>query len=157
VIRPVNIYNMAQVFRGGSAVAVIGLGIVWLALAAPAQTEQKFKTRLAPVPRDTPMLATVAGIGSAAAVLSGTKLSVTGTFEGLKSPATTARVYQGKAIGVRGPVAFDLTVTPAVSGSISGSSDLTAGQVENLKKGKFYIQIDSEKAPGGNFWGWLGH
>jgi hypothetical protein len=34
---------------------------------------------------------------------------------------------------------------------------LSADQVDSLKKGKFYIQINSEKAPEGNLWGWLMH
>ena len=34
-------------------------------------------------------------------------------------------------------------------------SNLTAEQVESLRKGKLYIQIDSEKASDGNLWGWL--
>jgi hypothetical protein len=39
---------------------------------------------------DGGMRNTVAGTGSATAVLTGTKLAVTGTFDGLLSPATTA-------------------------------------------------------------------
>lgn len=103
------------------------------------------------------MRATVAGMGSATAVLTGTKLSVSGTFTGLKSPATAARVYEGEVMGVRGPAVFDLTATPAVSGSISGSFDLSAAQEEGLRQGRFYIRIDSEKAPDGDLRGWLLH
>ena len=40
-------------------------------------------------------------------------------------------------------------------GSFFGSFDLSADQVESLRQGKFYVQIDSEKAPEGNLWGWL--
>ena len=47
---------------------------------------------------------TVAGAGSASAVLAGTKLTITGTFEGLRSPATAARLHNGLARGVRGAV-----------------------------------------------------
>jgi hypothetical protein len=59
------------------------------------------------------------------------------------------------AAGVRGPAIQDLTVSKATSGTISGSVDLTAPQVESLKKGGLYIQIQSEKAPDGVIWGWL--
>jgi hypothetical protein len=58
---------------------------------------------------------------------------------------------------VRGPVAFDLTVTKATSGTIEGSFDLSPEQLEDLKKNRFYVQIHSEKAPDGNLWGWLMH
>ncbi len=132
------------------ALAAIGLGLIWA--AAP---EEKFHTRLAPVALDATMRATVAGTGSASAVLSGAKLTVNGTFEGLVSPATTAHLHLSRVAGVRGPAVFDLTVTHATTGSVSGSFDLSPDQVEALRKGRFYIQIHSEKAPDGNLWGWL--
>jgi CHRD domain-containing protein len=132
------------------ALLAIGLGLVWA--AAP---EEKFHTRLAPVAMDATMRATVAGTGSATATLSGTKLTVSGTFEGLVSPATIAHLHLSRVAGVRGPMVFDLTVTHAIAGSVSGSFDLSPDQVEALRKGRFYIQIHSEKAPDGNLWGWL--
>jgi len=42
-----------------------------------------------------------------------------------------------------------------MNGTLSGSFDLTPDQIESLKKGKWYVQIHSEKAPDGNLWGWL--
>jgi len=135
-----------------AATAALGLGLVWA--AAP---EEKFHTRLAPVAMDATMRATVAGIGSATATLSGSKLTVNGTFEGLLSPATAAHLHLSRVAGVRGPAVFDLTVSHATNGSVSGSFDLSPDQVEALKKGRFYIQIHSEKAPDGNLWGWLMH
>jgi hypothetical protein len=88
-------------------------------------------------------------------VLSGSKLTITGSFDGLRSAATTAELHSAVAAGVRGPAIHDLTVSKATSGSISGSVDLTGPQVESLKKGGLYIQIQSEKAPEGVIWGWL--
>jgi len=139
------------------AAAAIGVGFIWLGTSLAAQTEEKFHTRLAPVSLDASMRANVAGTGLASAVLNGTKLTVTGTFEGLRSPATVAHLHLSRVAGVRGPVVFDLNVSPATSGTISGSFDLSADQIESLKKGRFYIQIHSEKAPDGNLWGWLMH
>ena len=133
----------------------LAVSLAWLAVIAAAQPEEKFKTRLAPVAMDITMRANIAGTGSASAVLSGNKLSVTGSFEGLRSPATAANLHLGLATGVRGPAVFDLTVSRAISGSVTGAFDLTPEQAESLKKGKFYIQINSEKAPEGNLWGWL--
>jgi len=126
-----------------------------IAMGAGAQSPETYKTRLAPVAIDVAMKSTIAGLGSATAVLTGTKLSVNGTFEGLKSNATMAHIHQGSAPGVRGPKLLDLTVTKAMSGNLSGAFDLTPEQVERLKKGNWYIQIHSEKAPDGNLWGWL--
>jgi hypothetical protein len=126
-----------------------------LAVSAVAQSPETFKTRLAPVAMDAAMKSTIAGTGSATATLTGTKFTVNGTFEGLKSNATMAHIHQGTAPGVRGPKLLDLTVTKSLSGTLSGSFDLTPDQIESLKKGKWYVQIHSEKAPEGNLWGWL--
>ena len=91
------------------------------------------------------------------AVLSGTKLSITGTFEGLKSPATIAQVHKSPVRGVRGPVVFELAVakTDASSGTLSGAFDVTPLQIADLEKGRLYVQLHSEKAPDGNLAGWL--
>jgi hypothetical protein len=128
---------------------------VVLACSLAAQTQERFKGRLSPVPVEAKTRADITGVGSISAVLAGTKLSVTGSFEGLRGPATEAHVHQGPVTGVRGAAVLDLTVTKATSGAISGSFDLTPQQIESLKKGRLYIQIASEKAPDGNLWGWL--
>jgi hypothetical protein len=122
-----------------------------------AQPPKTFKGRIAPVPIDVSMQATIAGTGSVTAVVTGTKLSIMGTFEGLKSPATIAQLHKSPIRGVRGPVLFDLAVTKtdAASGTLSGTFDLTALQIADLEKGRLYVQLHSEKAPDGNLWGWL--
>jgi hypothetical protein len=127
------------------------------AAALTAQQPKTFKARLSPVPIDVSMQATVAGGGAVSAVLTGTRLAVTGTFDGLKSPATIAQVHKSPVRGVRGPNVLDLTVTrtDAASGTFSGSFDLTALQIADLEKGRLYVQLHSEKAPDGNLWGWL--
>jgi hypothetical protein len=133
--------------------------LLWLAGAAAltAQQPKTFHARLSPVPIDVSMQATVAGSGSVSAVLTGTKLSLTGTFDGLKSPATTAQIHKGPTRGVRGPNVLDLVVskTDGASGTISGTFTLTSIQVADLEKGRLYVQLHSEKAPDGNLWGWL--
>jgi hypothetical protein len=142
--------------------AVMAAGVAFWGLNAfelhlPAQTQEKYKTRLSPISMDASMRADIAGVGTASAVLTGTKLTVSGSFEGLRSPATIAQLRDGRGTGVRGPVAFDLTVTKATTGSIEGSFDLNPEQIQDLKKNRFYVQIHSEKAPDGNLWGWLMH
>ena len=69
------------------------------------------------------------------AVLAGSKLTVTGTFDGMHSAATAAQLHQGVATGVPGAAIQELTVSKAMGGAISGSGDLTASQVEALRKG----------------------
>jgi hypothetical protein len=136
--------------------AVAALAAAFFAGApAVAQAPATFKVRLSPVPMDAAMRTTVAGLGNATATLQGTKLTVTGSFDGLKSPATIAQIHTSVAAGVRGPAILDLTVSKATSGMVTGSVDLTPEQVASLRKGQLYIQIHSQKAPDGNLWGWL--
>jgi len=138
-------------------VAVLGTTVLFtlLAFAGSVQGQDKYKVRLATVAMDGGMRSTVAGTGSATAVLTGAKLTITGTYDGLLSPATAARVHRGPAMGVRGASFAELTVTKAPKGTISGSIDLAPEQVRALNAGQLYIQISSEKAPDGNLWGWF--
>jgi DNA-binding transcriptional regulator YdaS (Cro superfamily) len=144
--------------RRGFTVVVVGAAILLVAHTAGAQTAEKsgdnFKARLSVVPIDVSMMPTIAGSGSLTAVLAGRKLTITGTFEGLRSPATVAQIHRGPK-GIRGPAVFDLAVTKATSGTVSGSLDLTPAQIEELRSGRLYVQIHSERAPDGNLWGWL--
>jgi hypothetical protein len=137
------------------AVFLVAVVFVWLAPRGAAQNQQKFRVRLATVPMDGGMRDAVAGAGAASAVLAGTRLTINGTFGGLRSPGTAARLHSGPATGVRGPSVAELTVSRATSGTISGSLDLTPVQVQSLQKGRLYIQVSSEKAPDGNLWGWI--
>jgi CHRD domain len=137
------------------AVFLIAVVSVVFAQYGAAQGQERYKARLATVPMDGGMRETVAGTGAATAVLAGTKLTINGTFEGLRSPATAARLHGGLTKGVRGAALGDLTVSKAMSGTITGSVDLTPEQVQGLKNGRLYLQISSEKAPEGNLWGWL--
>jgi hypothetical protein len=138
-------------FDGRVAVAVIGIAFA-LSLAAQSDT---FKAALSPLPADAKTRPELAGSGSVSAVLSGTKLAITGSFEGLLSAATTASLHSAPAAGVRGPAISDFTISKATSGTITGSIDLTPAQLASLHKGGLYIQIHSEKAPNGVLWGWL--
>jgi hypothetical protein len=100
----------------------------------------------------------VTGKGAATGTLTGRKLSITGTFEGLPASATIARLHQGIAKGARGAAITDLTISKGASGTLSGSVDLTQPQVDALRQGKLYIQVHGEKgvAPdNSNLWGWL--
>jgi hypothetical protein len=126
-----------------------------MAVSLSAQATKSFKTRLSPVPIDVTMQATIAGSGTVTALLAGSKLTLTGTFEGLKSPATTAKLRKSPTRGVRGPELYDLTVTQATSGSIGGTVDLTPPQIADLQAGRLYVQVNSERAAEGNLWGWL--
>jgi hypothetical protein len=137
----------------------IGMVVQLCGISLLAQSGDNFKARLAPVPALNPLtVPMVAGIGSATATLSGKKLTVSGTFDKLASPATVAHLSMGQVTGVRGTSIFDLTVSKTgtgTSGTISGTFDLTAEQVDALKKGRLYVQLHSEGVPNGHLMGWL--
>jgi len=123
-----------------------------------AQTGDTYTVRLGWVPTTPADRPNVIGKGSATATLSGRRLTIGGTFEGLAAPATVARLHQGIAKGARGATISDLTVTQSASGKLSGLVDLTPDQVEALKQGKLYIQLHTGKGvppDGSTLWGWL--
>ena len=142
---------MCRLFIGLTACA----GLLLLAAPGVSQNTERYRVRLTTVPMDGGMRNTVAGNGSASATLAGAKLSITGTFDGLKSPATSAQLHSGVAKGVRGNPVADLEITKSTKGSISGSVDLTPDQLKGLRDGRFYTEVASEKAPEGNLWGWI--
>jgi len=136
-------------------VAVRVMGFACCAVALSAAQEEIFKTRLSATPADARTRASLAGSGSVSARLSGTKLTIDGSFEGLLSAATSATLHSAVAAGVRGPAIGDLTISKATSGTITGSVELTPAQLAGLRKGGIYVEIFSEKAPEGVLWGWF--
>jgi hypothetical protein len=148
----------------------LGLVTIWIGPfvyfamgAAFAQSAQTYKVRLTTVPLDASMMATVAGAGALTATLTGRQLTISGNFAGLHSPATDAHIHRGPR-GIRGPAILEVQVrkqvpgtlrTDRYGGEIRDSIELTPEQVEDLKNGRLYVQIDSQGAPDGNLWGWL--
>lgn len=149
-------------------IAAFLVSVLLAAAGVTAQTGDKYTARLSMVPAaNAAQQANVAGKGAATGTLAGTRLTVTGSFEGLPAPATAARLHQGIAKGARGKAIADLTITKAASGTISGTVNLTAEQVEALKVGKVYLQVHSERGipveqgkvqpevDNSNLWGWF--
>jgi hypothetical protein len=136
----------------------MGIALATVAIAGPAQTKDQFKARLSWVPVGGLGQIDVAAKGTVTAVLTARTLSITGNFEGLSVPATAARLHRGVAKGARGPSIAELTATKAAAGTITGACELTADQVEDLRRGRLYIQVHSQKGvppDGSTLWGWL--
>jgi hypothetical protein len=129
------------------------LALIWA--VQPSFAAEQFETRLSPSPLTDGTRVNISGEGRAHAELDGNKLTVSADFHGLSSPATTAELYDGPGIAIPGPKAFDLTVTPGMAGTVSGSVTLTGKQAVAVRHGHFYVQINSQKAPSGNLTGWL--
>ena len=120
-----------------------------------AQTPETFTTRLTMMPLEVGTPGNVTGVGSGSAVLDGQRLHISGSFSGLRGPATIARLHEGLKMGIRGGAIYELSVTATVEGTVTGELELSMEQVESLRLGRLYIQIHSEAAPEGNLWGWL--
>lgn len=135
-----------------------GAGLVATFALLPAVAFcQTLTARLSPVPITVAQQSTVAGLGSAKAVVSGARVEITGAFDGLKSAATNAQIHRA-APGLRGPVILELPVIrdgDGTRGTLKAAFELTPDQRADLLAGRWYIQLASEKAPEGNLWGWL--
>jgi len=150
-------------FRGAYLAAVAGslLLIASAAQAAPAV----FTTHLESADLGAADRPNVNGEGDVRAVLDGRTLTISGTFQGLPTAATRARIFRGMIVGAPGDPILDLTVSTATSGTISGTQKLSSAQMAALRDERLYIQIDSVGAPGtvsgpltapnGTIWGWL--
>ena|ERR1700733_11947918 len=136
-------------------VVVMAIGVGGFVLSLAGQSTETFKARLSAMPADARTRPNLAGSGSVTAVLTGTKVTINGSFDELLSVATSASLHSSAAAGVRGAAIGDLTISKATSGTISGSVELTPQQLTGLHKGGLYIQIHSEKAPDGVLWGWF--
>ena len=130
--------------------AAVGLGVV----ATQAQSDERFRGRLSVLPVDFATASTMSGSGEAHATLTGDTLVVTGTFEGLSSPATAAHIHRAPPAR-RGPVAFALDVTSAVSGTLAGTIELTTSETAVLREHGYYVQIHTERNRDGELRGWL--
>ena len=136
------------------------LALLWAAAMTTvmaAQSAKAYVARLSPVPITAAMQVTVSGSGAATATLTGRRLTIDGTFTGLRTPATVARLHLAPR-AARGEAFADLKVSTGSSGNsgtITGAIDLTPQQVQAFEKSSVYIQLHSEKAPEGNLWGWL--
>jgi hypothetical protein len=140
----------------------VGWALVLVAAVTPLFAQgPTFTARLSWVPIGGSERNEVAGDGSAAATLSGSRLSITGSFEGLPAAATAAKLLQGIATGARGRephVIADLRVIGGASGTLAGDIRLSSEQLAALRAGQLYVQIYSEKGvlpDHGTLWGWL--
>jgi len=137
------------------------LAMTFAAIVMPAVAAD-YQTNLGPMPLDDETKLVIGGRGEAIASSDGKTMTVKGSFNDLLSNATEAHILISPICGVPGKSIFDLDVTKATSGTISGNFKLTGAQATALRSGKLYIQINSEKAPEaypwgpkGTLWGWL--
>jgi alcohol dehydrogenase (cytochrome c) len=113
-----------------------------------------FRARLSPLPVDGRTVSSITGVGQVRATLSGNRITLSGSFRGMGSPATAAHVHVAPP-GQPGPVVGPLQVTASADGEISGTIELAADQVAALRASSLYVQVHSEGNPGGELRGWI--
>lgn len=134
--------------------SVLAVSLLAVTAGVGAQGAKTYKTRLSPVPVAA-FNANVVGTGTVTATLTGSKMAIAGSYEGLASNATVAKIYKSAKPGMRGDAILDLAISGGTSGTISGQFDLTPPQAQELAASRYYVQLSSEKAADGNLWGWL--
>jgi CHRD domain-containing protein len=130
------------------------LGVCFLGLCSAAASST-FHVRLSPGPRLVGTRADRSGSGSVTVTLQGNTLTLEGSFSGLLAVPRGAHLRMGSLPGVRGPLVADLTISPSTSGTLSGTVPLNTEQLATLRKGGLYVEIDTDKAPEGDLWGWI--
>src|SRR5215216_4164786 len=105
----------------------VALVVIVLSCQATVRVEhaERFTVRLTPVPVDTVTVRSITGAGSMAGELVGDRLTLSGEFENLSSPATVAKVHRAPK-GLRGPAVFDLILTQDTGGIVEGVLVLTS-------------------------------
>jgi hypothetical protein len=134
--------------------AVLVLGLLFFEARVRVEPSERFTVRLSPVPVDTVTVRSITGSGSMEGELVGNRLTLSGSFENLSSPATIARVHRAPK-GLRGPAVFELILTQDTGGIVEGVLVLSAAQIEDLKRGRFYVQISTQKNADGHLRGWI--
>jgi hypothetical protein len=138
---------LGRTTAAGAVLAVIAAALV-ASGAARAQTPEALTARLSWVPVSQALLSDVSGSGAVTATLSGRRLSITGTFEGLPAAATAARLHRGAATGASGPAIADLEVAVDAAhdtnGTIIGTVELDRSDLAALRAAHLYIQIHAE-------------
>ena len=149
----------ARIARESALVLALLLGGT---LGGPALTSSgrvsaqvgSFRARLSPLPVSGRTVRTITGLGQVRATLDGNRLTVTGTYQGMSSPATAAHLHFGTP-GRPGPLAQPLEVTTSPEGEVTGTAELTDQQVDALQAQSLYVQIHSEDNPAGELRGWI--
>jgi hypothetical protein len=143
---------MCRLSRWIVGAVLVGQSVVPVVMTAA--NPEVFTGRLTSLPVDATTVAGMRGSGAVTARLDGATLNITGDFANLNTPVIGAHVHRAVP-GVRGPVAFDLTVTNGTSGTISGTLTLTPAQAADLRRGWYYVQLQTKGNPDGQIRGWL--
>ena len=106
--------------------------------------------------QENPAVATSA-TGYARVFLNESTLTINYTvvYNGLSAAQNAGHIHSA-ALGVNGPVAIAFPVVGGTSGTITGTSAITAPQIATLRANGMYVNIHTSAFPGGEIRGQLG-
>lgn len=136
--------------------AVVALAAVAAPAAAQTADLERFGGRLSRMPVDLVTTSTIRGEGVVSAGLRERELTLEAEFQGLSSPVTAVHVHNAPRARP-GAVAFpiDLEDPLGTAGEFAAIVTLTDAQADELRAGRYYLQIHTEANPGGELRGWL--
>ena len=120
-------------------------------LSVPAFA-QKYTAQLSGT-QEVPPPADATGTGTATVTLEGDKITYEVDYKGLSGPATAAHIHGPAEPGANAGVMVPLK--DASSSPIKGTATMTPEQVADLKAGKEYVNIHTDKNKGGEIRGQL--
>ena len=115
--------------------------------------EAVYTARLSPDQENPPVTATSAGVAEFLVDATAHQLRYAVHTTGLAMPATLSHIHTGAA-GVNGPVLVDLAIAGAALGSeFVGERSFGASAQADLEAGRWYVNVHSAAAPGGELRG----
>jgi hypothetical protein len=146
-------------FAIAAAVASIGLAACQqqqqgaMAPAAPAM--MTWKAHLTAKDEVPPNASAATGDGTFTLNTATNELTWSVTFSGLSGPAVAAHIHGPAAPGANAGVVVGFDPPKAPAGEIKGSNVIIKSQVEDLKAGKWYVNIHTAANKGGEIRGQL--
>jgi trimeric autotransporter adhesin len=135
---------------------VLSRGIFFLcALVSSAQAEQIFVGNLDGLQEVPANSSTATGFGRVTLNDAETQITVSVYYSGLSAVTTNGHIHGPRAVGVNGPIIFNLAPTAGqTSGSVVNATfAITPTQVADLKAGLHYFNIHTSALPGGEIRG----
>jgi CHRD domain len=129
------------------------LSFLLFSLAFTANAASYFTGNLSSAQENPPNASTATAFGRVTLNNAETQINASFYWSGLTGNATAGHIHTG-AVGVNGPVTFNMAPTAATSGSVVNATfAVTATQVADLKAGNMYFNIHTATNPGGEIRG----
>lgn len=131
--------------------------VVALVIALPtAARAESFFAYLTPAQEVPPVSSSATGYARIFVNESTLTMSYTVVFSGLSASQTGAHIHAPAAIGANAGIAIAFPSPGGTSGTITGSTTITAAQLSQLRQNLGYVNVHSAAFPGGEIRGQLG-